>query len=84
MLCHACQTQPIPPGNRRYCRACSPRASARWKAEHRREWARQWRADGRRGAAPWLDGWPSLEARRAYYRAYMREWRRRREASRRP
>lgn len=77
MLCTACQIHPIPRRNRRYCEACSPLASKLWKARHRREWAEQWRAEGRAGEAPWLDGWPSLEARRAYYRAYMAEWRRR-------
>jgi hypothetical protein len=24
---------------------------------------------------PWMDGWPSVEARRAYFRNYMRRWR---------
>jgi hypothetical protein len=78
MLCAACQLRPIPRGNRRYCESCSPHASVTWKARHRRQWAADWRAKGRRGEPPWLDGWPSLEARRAYYRTYMAEWRRQR------
>jgi hypothetical protein len=80
MRCFACQSEEIPPGHRRYCAACSPKATARWKAAHRRLWAEQWRAEGRSSPPPWLDGWPSLEARRAYYRAYMRAWRQRRRA----
>ena len=75
-LCHECHSQPIGPGNRRYCGGCSRSASARWKARNRRQWAERWRADGRQGQPPWLDGWPSLEARRAYYREYMAAWRR--------
>ena len=75
-LCHECQSQPIARGNRRYCAECSRRASARWKARNRRQSAERWRAEGRQGQPPWLDGWSSLDARRAYYRAYMAAWRR--------
>lgn len=80
-LCHECQSQPIARGNRRYCAECSRLASARWKARNRRQSAERWRAEGRQGQPPWLDGWPSLDARRAYYRAYMAAWRRSRAAS---
>ena len=82
MLCAACHCRSIHRRNRRYCERCSARASAIWKARHRRQWASEWRANGRSGEPPWLDGWPSLEARRAYYRAYMAEWRRRRRERR--
>lgn len=82
MLCAACQLRPIPRRHRRYCEHCSARASAIWKARHRRQWVAEWRANGRRGEPPWLDGWPSRAARRAYHRAYMAERRRRRRERR--
>ena len=75
-LCHECHSNPIAPGNRCYCGDCSRGASTRWRARPRRQWAERWRADGGQGPAPYLDGWPSAEARRAYYRAYMTAWRR--------
>lgn len=80
MLCHHCQTRLIPAGHRRYCDDCSRTASARWKREHRRAWNASWRAEGRQGPPPWLDGWPSADARRAYHRAYMSRWRARRQS----
>ena len=78
-LCSNCLKAEIPPGNRRYCTACSPQASRIWKARERRRWSAEWRDKGRQGPPPYLDGWPSAEARRAYYRAYMRAWRRKRK-----
>jgi hypothetical protein len=77
-LCEHCLSRVIPIGHRRYCDLCSRRASALWKVKHRREWARRWRESERCGSPPWLDGWPDLETRRAYYRAYLRRWRQKR------
>lgn len=76
--CTNCHTRPIPPRNRRYCSECSPQASRIWKARERRRWAAAWRAKGCAGPPPYLDGWSSREAYRAYYRQYMRRWRRQR------
>lgn len=76
--CHHCRKAPIPAGHHRYCRTCSPLASKLWKTAHRRCWSQLWRQEGCRGPAPYLDGWESREAYQAYYRAYMRAWRRRR------
>lgn len=77
-VCQNCG-QPRPARNRRYCSKCSTRASALWKARHRRLWAAAWR-QSHQGIPPWLDGWPDLESRRAYFREYMRKWRRRKQA----
>lgn len=79
-LCGHCKLNPIGPGRRKYCDACGPRASALWKASFRRDTSAQWRASGKAGSPPWLDYWPSPEARRAYYREYMKAWRARRKA----
>jgi len=73
-ICQSCQVDDIPPGHRFYCVRCSPRASALWKSKTRRESVRQWRA-GETTEKPWLDGWPDVESRRAYFREYMRSWR---------
>lgn len=77
-VCTHCQTRPIPSRNRVYCVDCSRQASRIWKARERRRWAAAWRAKGRSGPPPYLDGWSSRDAYRAYYRKYMRRWRRRR------
>lgn len=78
LRCHHCRKAPIPKGYRRYCRTCSSLAPKLWKAAHRRLWADLWRQEGSAGPAPYLDGWESREAYRAYYRTYMAAWRRRR------
>lgn len=88
-LCRACGTRQVPEGRRVYCDPCGETASTRLKREYRREHARAWRESDARlkwasGSTdvqpPWLDGWASAEARRAYYRAYMQRWRARRRA----
>lgn len=73
--CQNCHTNSIPKGNRKYCAACSARASAIWKKQMRAQWRAAWERDGRRGRDPALDDWASAEARRAYYREYMRRYR---------
>jgi len=77
-FCRNCKTRTIRPRHRVYCANCSPRASAIWKVRHRRQWIEEWKVQGRQGPPPYLDGWPSIEARRAYYREYMRKWRKKR------
>jgi hypothetical protein len=67
-LCLYCQTAPLAPGKRKYCAEHSRQASAIWKREHRRLWKAQ-------AEKYWLADWPSPEARRAYFRAYMRSYR---------
>jgi hypothetical protein len=80
-LCKHCHERPIPPRHRVYCEICSPRASQIWKVRERRRFRVAWRSSSRTGPPPYLDGWESREDYRAYYRNYMREWRKRRKAS---
>lgn len=80
-LCTHCHSRSIPPRNRVYCDVCSPNASRIWKARERRRFRAAWRSNGRSGTPPYLDGWESREAYRAYYRNYMQEWRKRRRAA---
>jgi hypothetical protein len=75
-LCTHCHREPIPPRHRLYCKICSRLASRIWKARERRRWTAAWRANGRSGPPPYLDGWRDREAYRTYYREYMRRWRR--------
>lgn len=73
LTCKNCGA-PLPARHRVYCATCSRRASAIWKAKHRRIWSAEWRTK-REGPPPWLDGWANADARRRYYRLYMRRWR---------
>lgn len=83
-LCTHCQNAPIPRGKRRYCATCSPIASRIWKARQRQQWASDWRSRGQVGSPPYLDAWPSRDEFRAYFRNYMRAWRRRRNTASSP
>lgn len=74
-----CDSQAVTPPQRKYCRDCSKRARAIWMKRLRRLLSAQWR-EGLIETPPWLDYWPSLEARRAYYRQYMKAWRLKRKA----
>ncbi len=69
--CHHCHTAPVTGRKRKYCDKHSREASAIWKRAHRRLWKAQ-------GDKYWLSEWKSDEERRAYFRTYMREYRRRR------
>jgi hypothetical protein len=70
-LCNYCRQNPIVGRNRKYCPEHARQASAIWKREHRRAWKAE-------GDKYWLADWKTPEERRAYFRTYMREWRRRR------
>jgi len=72
-LCSYCRQNPVVGRNRKYCPDHARQASAIWKREHRRVWKAA-------GDKYWLDEWKNKtpEERRAYFRDYMREWRRRR------
>jgi hypothetical protein len=71
-ICENCRQKTIPPKHYRYCERCSPLASKIWKHAHRRAWTAQWRAKGGVGLPPWRDAWVSVAAYRAYHRDYMR------------
>lgn len=81
VVCQHCHTNQVGPRRRIYCDSCGPRASAIWKARNRPQMAELWRRDGKKGSPPWLDHWPSHDARKAYFRDYMRTWRSRRRAA---
>ncbi len=74
-LCVACHN-PLKPGFQKYCEAHSKLASALWKQEHRRGWKAA-------GDPYWLSDWKNKtpEERRAYFRVYMRAYRRRKSNS---
>lgn len=74
-LCQNCKSSPVATGRRKYCDPCGRRASALWKARHRREFREEWIASGKQGPPPWLDHWASAEAFKQYHRDYMRAWR---------
>jgi hypothetical protein len=78
-LCRNCNTSPVPPGNRIYCSQCSPLAAKIWKASQPRLSAAEFRRSGGTGEPPYLDYWESRAAYQAYYREYMRAWRRRKK-----
>jgi hypothetical protein len=75
--CDACGTGTA---LRRYCSACSPRASALYKRDLRS-------AARASGEAYWLEWWvkaygdAALERRRSYQRGYMRAYRKRQSKS---
>ena len=73
--CRHCKNNLVAAGRRKYCDPCGHRASALWKARHRREFREQWIAAGKPDPPPWLDHWPSVEAFKQYHRDYMRDWR---------
>jgi len=76
--CTICQAQ-LPPSRRTYCGAACARAGVRlWKRELRARTRALWVA-GLSADPPSMDGWTSIDARRGYFREYMR---RRRAASR--
>lgn len=73
-LCHYCQLNPITGKRRKYCEQHSAQASLIWKRVHRRLWRNA-------GASTWLVDWKhkSADERKAYFRQYMREYRRRKK-----
>ncbi|MDA2937073.1 hypothetical protein MYX75_02265 [Acidobacteria bacterium AH-259-A15] len=72
VVCIHCHVRPIGEGKRKYCEEHSRQASAIWKREHRRLWRSM-------GDKYWLSDWKNKtsEERKAYFRAYMREYRKR-------
>jgi hypothetical protein len=74
--CTGCGRGVVHPPKRKYCDNCSRQASAAWKRKHRHLFSIRWRHDPA-GPPPWMDGWRTPEERRAYYRDYMRKWRKR-------
>ncbi len=73
-LCQHCHSAPVTGRKRKYCVQHSRSASAIWKRAHRRLWKAQ-------GDKYWLADWKSPEERRAYFRAYMRAYRHRKQGS---
>lgn len=74
-ICTICFVGSINAPRRKYCSdACAKEAVRRWKRDMRQHTSDQWRA-GRTSVPPWMKGWKSAEARREYYREYMRRWR---------
>lgn len=66
---------PVKAPRRKYCSASCAREAVRvWKRDIRKHTRDQWYA-GRTTVPPWMEGWKSAEARREYYRDYMRRWR---------
>ncbi len=76
MVCSACQENPVAPGRRKYCTECGAHASVLWKRRQRRAWKRL-------GQKYWRDNWKhtSDEERCAYFRQYMRAYRRKQPGS---
>jgi hypothetical protein len=72
-LCSYCNTNPIVGRGRKYCPDHTRQASTIWKRKHRRLWKAL-------GDKYWLADWKhkTPEERRAYFRNYMRAYRRRR------
>jgi hypothetical protein len=71
-LCNFCHLAPITGRKRKYCDLHSKLASTLWKRKHRRAWKdagdKYWEADWKQKTA---------DERRAYFRTYMREYRKR-------
>jgi len=69
-LCIFCHLTPVTGRNRKYCKEHSRLASTLWKRRHRRIWKLA-------GDQYWLIDWKNKapEERRAYFRAYMRQYR---------
>lgn len=74
MMCSACQAKPVAPNRTKYCSDCAASASVLWKRRQRRAWKQS-------GQKYWRDNWKhkSDQERRAYYRAYMRTYRARKQ-----
>lgn len=71
-ICHARLTA----ARRKYCSdICTKEAIRRWKRDVREQTRQLWRA-GLSAEPPWMDGWKTPDARRAYFREYMRRRRR--------
>jgi hypothetical protein len=72
--CRHC-SEPLKTGQRKYCAHCAPLASRLWKRDHRRLWKAA-------GDPYWLTDWKhkTPDERRAYFRTYMRRYRRRQQA----
>ncbi len=76
-ICTICNSAALDPPRRKYCGVrCAAEASRRWKRDLRRS-AREDFAAGRTTEPYWKEGWPSEEARKAYFRNYMRRRRHR-------
>lgn len=71
-VCRNCGFYPLPSRNRRYCAACSPLASMLWKRDERRRRAQRRLAHPSEFSSDSRDYWRTLEARRRYFREYMR------------
>jgi hypothetical protein len=69
-LCILCHAAPVTGRKRKYCEEHSRLASAIWKRTHRRSWKAA-------GDKYWLSDWKhrTPEERRAYFSAYMRNYR---------
>ena len=76
-VCAVCGT-PLRAPRRKYCTAHGNLASLLWKREQRRKWKQA-------GDAYWESDWKNKtsEERRAYFREYMRAYRRRKGKGRR-
>jgi hypothetical protein len=72
--CRHCGAAPLPARHSRYCERCSPQASRLWKRAQRRSASLS--SDSNDLPSWLLEGWRSLEARRKYFRTYMRNRRR--------
>lgn len=71
-ICHA----PLAAPRRKYCgHICTKEAIRRWKRDVRERTRKLWLA-GLSADPPWMDGWKTPDARRAYYRKYMQRRRR--------
>lgn len=81
-LCTICEIRAAAPPRRRYCGSvCAKEAIRRWKQDVRDATRKLWLA-GLSTDPPWMDGWKTLDERRAYYREYMRKRRRAQRAAR--
>jgi hypothetical protein len=78
-LCIFCRLSPITGRNRKYCDEHSRLASTIWKRQSRRIWKDA-------GDQYWLSDWKhkSSEERKAYFRTYMRQYRKRSTANSSP
>ena len=71
-LCVFCQLAPVTGRKRKYCDQHSSLASTIWKRKHRSVWKAL-------GDPYWIADWKNKtpEERRAYFREYMRKYRKR-------
>jgi len=80
-VCQNCGDSPLPPRHSRYCARCSPLASKLWKRALRSRESRE----SKQAVPTWLlEGWPSQDAKRRYFREYMRARRQGKRLSRIP